>query len=48
MKINPFIFRGYDIRGLVDQDLNSGLVEHLGKARGPPAARHTVPQAVVA
>jgi len=47
MKINPFIFRGYDIRGLVDQDLNSGLVEHLGKAFGTFLKRHNVKKAVV-
>ncbi len=32
--MNPQIFREYDIRGLVDQDLNSEMVETLGKAFG--------------
>ncbi len=34
MKINPQIFRGYDIRGVVGKDLNSEIVEHIGKAYG--------------
>jgi phosphomannomutase/phosphoglucomutase len=34
MKINPDIFRAYDIRGIVDKDLNSEIVELIGKAFG--------------
>lgn len=34
MKINPLIFRNYDIRGVVDKDLNEKNVEALGKAYG--------------
>ncbi len=34
MKLNPYIFRGYDLRGLVDKDLNPEIVEHTGKAYG--------------
>ena len=34
MVINPFIFRNYDIRGLVDVDLNNNIVQTLGKAYG--------------
>ena len=34
MKINPFIFRNYDIRGIVDKDLDEKKVEALGKAFG--------------
>jgi len=34
MKINPFIFRNYDIRGVVDKDLDEKKVEALGKAFG--------------
>ncbi len=34
MKVNPAMFRGYDLRGLVDIDLNPEIVEHLGKAYG--------------
>lgn len=34
MQINPLIFRNYDIRGIVDVDLDSPKVEALGKAYG--------------
>lgn len=34
MEINPYIFRGYDIRGEVDKDLNPEIVELIGKAHG--------------
>jgi phosphomannomutase/phosphoglucomutase len=34
MKINPQIFRNYDIRGVVDLDLDDIKVEALGKAYG--------------
>lgn len=34
MKINPNIFRAYDIRGIVDKDLNSEVAELIGKAFG--------------
>jgi phosphomannomutase/phosphoglucomutase len=32
--INPNIFREYDIRGIVDKDLNPAVVETLGKGMG--------------
>lgn len=32
MQINPNIFRGYDIRGLVEKDLSSDVYYHLGRA----------------
>lgn len=32
MKINPSIFRGYDIRGLVDTDLSEEVLYTIGKA----------------
>jgi len=32
MKINPDIFREYDIRGIADKDLTSNIVEKIGKA----------------
>ena len=32
--INPQIFREYDIRGLVDQDLTRDSVERIGKGIG--------------
>ena len=34
MNINPKIFREYDIRGVVGQDLDESVVETLGKAMG--------------
>lgn len=34
MKINPDIFRAYDIRGIADKDLNPEIVELIGKAFG--------------
>lgn len=32
MKLNPKMFREYDIRGIVGQDLDETVVEHLGRA----------------
>ena len=34
MKVNPHIFRGYDLRGIVDEDLSPELALHIGKAHG--------------
>ncbi|HEX5448154.1 MAG TPA: phosphomannomutase/phosphoglucomutase, partial [Candidatus Saccharimonadales bacterium] len=34
MKVNPHIFRGYDLRGIVGEDLSPELALHLGKAHG--------------
>lgn len=34
MKINPEIFRAYDIRGIVNKDLNPEIAELIGKAFG--------------
>ncbi|MBN2206228.1 MAG: phosphomannomutase/phosphoglucomutase [Candidatus Aminicenantes bacterium] len=34
MEVKPHIFREYDIRGIVDKDLDSGVVETLGRAMG--------------
>ncbi len=34
MKINPEIFRAYDIRGIVNKDLNSEIAELIGRAFG--------------
>ncbi len=47
MQINPHIFRGYDLRGLVDKDLNPEIVEHLGKAYGTFLNRREIKKAVV-
>ena len=32
--INPYIFREYDIRGVVDKDLTEDIIELIGKAFG--------------
>jgi len=34
LRINPEIFRAYDIRGMVDKDLNPEITELIGKAFG--------------
>jgi len=47
MKVNPAIFRGYDLRGLVGTDLSPELAEHLGKAFGTYLKRHKILKAVV-
>lgn len=47
MKINPHIFRGYDLRGIVGEDLNPEIVEHLGRAHGTYMKRRGVTKAVV-
>ncbi|HEX7964055.1 MAG TPA: phosphomannomutase/phosphoglucomutase [Candidatus Saccharimonadales bacterium] len=47
MKVNPSIFRGYDLRGLVGTDLSPELAEHLGRAFGTYLKRHGITEAVV-
>lgn len=47
MQVNQSIFRGYDIRGLVNQDLSAELYEHLGKAHGTFLKNLGINQAVV-
>jgi len=47
MKINPYIFRGYDIRGLVDTDLSSDIALHIGMAHGTFLKRKGITKAVV-
>jgi phosphomannomutase/phosphoglucomutase len=42
MQVNPAIFRGYDIRGIVDQDLTDVIVENLGKAYGTYILRQNI------
>ena len=32
--MNPHVFREYDVRGVVDKDLNEDFVFHLGRAIG--------------
>ncbi len=47
MKVSPHIFRGYDLRGLVDKELSPELAEHLGKAFGTYLKRNGITEAVV-
>ncbi|MFH1789748.1 MAG: phosphomannomutase/phosphoglucomutase [bacterium] len=47
MKVNPYMFRGYDLRGLVDQDLNEEIVEHLGMAHGTFMKRSKIKKALI-
>lgn len=47
MKVNANIFRGYDLRGLVGEDLSTELAEHLGKAFGTYLKRKGITEAVV-
>lgn len=47
MKINPLIFRNYDIRGIVDKDLDKSIVEAIGKAYGTFLNRRKVHQMVI-
>lgn len=48
MQVNPNMFRAYDLRGIVDEDLNPTIVECLGKAHGTYMKRRGVTEAVVA
>ncbi|MFH1401785.1 MAG: phosphomannomutase/phosphoglucomutase [Parcubacteria group bacterium] len=47
MKINPYIFRGYDLRGEVEKDLNPEIVEAIGKAFGTFLKRQGIKKAIV-
>jgi len=47
MKINPFVFRNYDIRGIVDEDLDAKKVEAIGKAYGTFLHKRKIRQAVI-
>jgi phosphomannomutase/phosphoglucomutase len=47
MKVNPNIFRGYDLRGLVGTDLSPELAEHLGRAFGTYLKRKGITETVV-
>jgi len=40
--MNPEVFREYDVRGVVDRDLDADFVRTLGKAVGAYALRHEV------
>jgi phosphomannomutase / phosphoglucomutase len=47
MKVSPNIFRAYDLRGLVGDELSPELAEHLGKAFGTFLKRNGITEAVV-
>src|SRR3989338_6943151 len=47
MKINPFVFRNYDIRGIAGKDLDAEKVRAIGKAYGTFLRRRKIRQAVV-
>ncbi len=47
MKVNPSIFRGYDLRGLVGKDLSPELALHLGRAHGTLLSHEDQTKAVV-
>lgn len=47
MQVNQSIFRGYDIRGLVGQDLSPEFYEHLGRAHGTFLKNLGIDKAVV-
>jgi phosphomannomutase / phosphoglucomutase len=40
--MNPHVFREYDVRGIVDQDLNEEFVMNLGRAIGTYALQHKI------
>jgi phosphomannomutase/phosphoglucomutase len=41
------MFRGYDLRGIVDKDLTPEIVEHIGRAHGTYMKRRGITKAVV-
>lgn len=47
MKINPHIFRGYDIRGIASKDLNADIAERIGKAYGTWLVKKSIRTVVV-
>lgn len=47
MQVNPFMFRNYDIRGIVDKDMTPKIVEAIAKAYGTFLRRRKIKQAVV-
>lgn len=47
MKINPFVFRNYDIRGIVDVDLDPAKIEAIGRAYATFLRRRKIRHAVV-
>ncbi len=47
MKLNPFIFRGYDIRGVAEKDMDAEILELIGRAHGTYLKDIGVDKAVV-
>lgn len=47
IKINPNIFRGYDLRGVAGSDLNPEIVELIGKGYGAFLTKSGIDKAVV-
>ncbi|MDD5528155.1 MAG: phosphomannomutase/phosphoglucomutase [Patescibacteria group bacterium] len=47
MKINPYIFRNYDIRAKVPEDLDAAKAEAIGRAYGTFLRKRNIPVAVV-
>jgi phosphomannomutase/phosphoglucomutase len=47
LKVDPFIFRNYDIRGIVPDQLDEKKVEAIGKAFGTFLRRRKIRQAVI-
>ncbi len=47
MQVNQSIFRGYDIRGIVGQDLSPELYEHIGRAHGTFLKNRGITEAIV-
>ena len=46
-QINSHIFRGYDLRGLIDQDLNADVYYTLGRAYGTFLAKRRINESAV-
>ncbi|KKQ79623.1 MAG: Phosphomannomutase [Parcubacteria group bacterium GW2011_GWC2_38_7] len=46
-QVNKFMFRGYDLRGVVGEDLNPEIVEHLGRAHGTMLKRTGISKALI-
>lgn len=46
-QINPNIFRGYDIRGLIDEDLNEDVYYTLGRAYGTFLSKRRIKESAV-
>jgi phosphomannomutase / phosphoglucomutase len=47
-EVNKYMFRGYDLRGIVGKDLTPEIVEHLGRAHGALMKRRGITKAVIA